>query len=86
MNMCPFLHIRPSRAESKTFATQHAALTPVSCSVVPQNPIYKAQFSALRGWATVSGGFVRHNERSSCPLGEPCHLHMVDSVPDFISY
>src|SRR5438093_12296422 len=37
-NTCPFLHIRLSLAESKTFATQHAALTPVSCSVVPQNP------------------------------------------------
>ena len=36
--MCPFLPIRLSLAESKTFATQHTALTPVSCSVVPQNP------------------------------------------------
>ena len=37
-NTCPFLHIRLSLAESRTFATQHAALTPVSCSIVPQNP------------------------------------------------
>ena len=34
----PCRHRPPYFAESKTFATQHAALTPVSCSVVPQNP------------------------------------------------
>src|SRR4029453_15258385 len=38
-NRCPFLHIRLSLAESKTFATKHAALTPVSCSVVPQGSV-----------------------------------------------
>jgi hypothetical protein len=36
--MCPFHCRRPFFAESKTFATQHAALIPISCSVVPQNP------------------------------------------------
>jgi hypothetical protein len=40
-NTYPFLHIRLSLAESKTFAIQHAALTPVSCSVVLQNPYSK---------------------------------------------
>src|SRR4029453_15488635 len=36
-NMSPFHCRRPFFAESKIFATRHAALTPVSCSVVPQN-------------------------------------------------
>ncbi len=32
------------------------------------------------------GGFSRHDERFAHPLGEPYHLYMGNSVPDFISY
>jgi hypothetical protein len=46
--MCPFRHRWPYFAESRTFATRHAALTLVSCSVVPQNPIHNTIDQQIR--------------------------------------
>jgi hypothetical protein len=48
--------------------------------------MWGTQISALLSSPTVSGGFSRHDERLSRPLGEPCHVPMGGSVPDFIHY
>src|SRR4051794_41091562 len=55
-------------------------------STTEKSGMWDTQISAIGGSPTVSGGFSRYDERLSRPLGEPCHVHMGDSVPDFISY
>src|SRR4029434_9675774 len=47
--------------------------------------ILDTPISVLGGWATVSGGFSRHDERLSRPLGEPCHLHIWGTVCRILS-